>query len=105
MPQVDDYDATDIDQITPNVALARADDGGGIYNSMALIDWSGDTDDGIYWKLGPTVEAGNYINCLTCDSGTGSYLGNGGVVSLWLPEGNLFFDLSFTSWTSGGQWR
>ena len=101
-PAWDDVVAPIMDQITPNVALAREHDGGGFFNGVTQTSWTGNPTQGVYWKLDSTSIAGEYSDCLTCDNGVGSYLQGGGVVSMWIPEGNLFFDLAFTSWTGGG---
>ena len=49
---------------------------------------------------------GEYHACITCDGDGavyGNYLQNGGTVSLWVPRGNLFFDIEITSWQGGAQ--
>ena len=78
------------DHITDNVALYRGE-AGGLYNALG--------GGGIYFKWGPTAGGGGYTSdWQDATDGNASSL-PGETMSLYIPEGNLFFDLEFSDWT------
>ena len=85
------------DTITPYVALARGNRQG-YFNAITQNSWNGSGPEGTYWKMGPTAEEGAYSswvvahdNCASCQVDD--------TISLWIPQGNFFFDIVTTSWT------
>ncbi|MGB1074300.1 MAG: hypothetical protein ACPGYZ_09400, partial [Flavobacteriales bacterium] len=95
-----DYSTSTVDQITPNVALARGDNQG-YYNAMTQTGYSHSGPEGTYWKWGATGTPGYYGSWRDAHGGNAdNQVGN--VMSLWIPEGNLFFDIETTSWTCCG---
>ncbi|MBL6645177.1 MAG: HYR domain-containing protein [Flavobacteriales bacterium] len=81
------------DHITDNVALFRSNSGG-LYNALS--------GGGIYYKRGATGSAGAYISDF---QEVNDYNVNdlpGDTLSLYIPEGDLCFDLVFSSWTCCG---
>ena len=92
-----DYSTSTVDQITPNVALARGDNQG-YYNAMTQTGYSSSGPEGTYWKWGATGTPGVYGSWRDAHGGNAdNQVGN--IMSLWIPEGNLFFDIETTSWT------
>ena len=86
-----------VDTITPYLALARGNRQG-YFNAMTQSSWNGSGPEGTYWKMGPTSQEGEYTSwieahdwCPPCQLED--------TMSLWVPQGNLFFDIVTTSWT------
>ena len=85
------------DTITPYVALARGNRQG-YFNAITQNSWNGAGPEGTYWKMGPTAQEGDYTSwvgahdhCAECQLDD--------TMSLWIPQGNFFFDIVTTSWT------
>ena len=85
------------DTITPYVALARGNRQG-YFNAITQNSWNGAGPEGTYWKMGPTAQEGDYTSwvgahdhCAECQLDD--------TISLWIPQGNFFFDIVTTSWT------
>ena len=86
-----------VDTITPYLAIARGNRQG-YFNAMTQSSWNGSGPEGTYWKMGPTSQEGEYTSwieahdwCAECQLED--------TMSLWVPQGNLFFDIVTTSWT------
>ena len=98
-------DSANYDWITDSVAIWRGDTGP-IYNAALEVDFqSGVSPVKTLWARGATPAEASPLYYSVFDaivpSGTRSDL-PGQTLSLYLPDEELFFDIEWTSWTSGG---
>lgn len=92
------------DFITPNVILTRADQQG-LFNIALESSYTGfSSPAGTLWQLGTSesvyLNSGGYVSWQDAvGSNPPSAVGN--TYSVWLPDEGRYFDINFTSWTSG----
>ena len=92
-----DYATDVVDTITPYVAIARGNNQG-LYNAITNDSFNSASPSGTMWKMGPTSEPGPYtVWREAVDWSPPSAVGQ--TLSMWVPQGNYFFDVTMTSWT------
>jgi hypothetical protein len=104
----DDVDPTSTanqDCITSSVCITRDNEGGGIYNALSESSFSGNSSpSGTQWALGTTDSLESLqFNAFrsTLDNEIGNNIVDTDMV-LYLEADEIYVDIRFTSWTSGG---
>ena len=89
------------DHVTGSVAIMRGDNQG-LYNPYLEDSYNGLGPSGTLWHSGYTGDADpmNYTDWSNVVAGQANNL-PGQTLSMWCLEENLYFDVTFDSWTSG----
>ncbi len=93
------------DHITSQVAITRGEDGP-IFNALTESEFiPGQSPTGTFWANGSTHDVMSPNEYQAFDHIVGNQQRRdlpGRILSLWIPEADLFFDIHWISWSSGG---